>query len=989
MLEAVKTSDHVVSRTLADEVKRKVRERGLVLWLDAERHYCDLVDALGTGAYDFTYPVLSYRGSYLELMFALEGYANGDRPEHVLVHLPGLNKETVKETPIFELYKAGISFEKNLSTLVREAARGMATPDEIDATLSGSDLTLSAADQWLQRLQEQPRDGLALLLNTLGLDDVVLALLAEDRRFCDGLPKNSQPILDFLEKGLGLNAAWRRYRIGAKQLDRTNLASLVGSWIMTVEFVNDLREAPNTAELSALTKLGPYAKECRRLAAMVRHRNPDVYESLANDMQEFLAEERTSHHAGALGSIDTFRFEEATTRKAALAALARAEWELAASFADERTPENCFWVKRSSSLQKTWELIRLAAATGRALTASEKALDRCGSLEEATERYADKLALVDRKHREFEQRAHALLSSDLEDYEALLEVRGSVRRAYRAWANGTNRKFFELCANRGALPEPALRQRTVYEQVVHPLLEQGRRVAFVMVDALRFEMAQGFALDLKREQYHVSLSPRLAELPTDTVIGMNALAPVERHARLRPVIKDGDFAGFAVGETNVFDPATRVRVMSQRSVTGLAEDIELEEFQDLSLTQLKRRLSGKPPLVVVRSRELDTAGEHGFHLGTFEQTLALLKSAISLLSQAGLEHFVVCSDHGFLLQDATTENVPFGAGKHDVKRRRALLMQPSGMPDALELKLSSLEYDVEGDGYLVFRPDTALWQTQNMVAPFVHGGNSLQERVIPVLRIDRPGVRGKTIAKYEIVARAEPAHLGRQRLRLAVRLQNQQSGVLGFAAPKQISLALRVPGRPDLALSLLNAGPPAHLVEGRIQLPPNRDEAVVEFELEGEFDEKVRVEIFHPDAIEDVTAKVVDGFFDVARNRRLGKARTGDSNGPPHPSAAPDPKQSATERPTSTKPSSSRRPSNQPVAPAQDWTQLIEDEGYRRVLRIIEERRSINEEEMQQVLGSPRKVRAFSRQYETWTKLISFNVEICTINGMKAYVRKD
>ncbi|HMA92702.1 MAG TPA: BREX-6 system phosphatase PglZ [Polyangiaceae bacterium] len=989
MLEAVKTPDHVVSRTLADEVKRKVRERGLLLWLDAERQYCDLVDALETGAYDFAYPVVAYRGSYLELMFALEGYGNSDRPEHVLVHLPGLNKETVKETPVFELYKAGISFEKNLNTLIREAARGFATPEEVDAALRESGLTLSTADQWLQGLQEQPRDRLALLLNTLGLDDVVLGLIAEDRRLCDELSKNAETFLVYLEKALGLNAAWRRFRIGTAELNRSRMASLVASWLMCVEFVHDLREAPSTAELLVLTKLGPYAKECCRVAALVRDRHPEVYESLANETQDYLTEERTSHHAGALGSIDTFRFEEATTRRAALAALKRAEWDLAASFAEERTPEGCFWVKRSPPLKNAWELIRLAAATGRALAATEKSLDRCSSLEEATERYADKLALVDRKHREFEQRAHALLSSDLEDYEALLDVRGSVRRAYRTWANDTNRRFCALCANRGALPEPGLRQRTVYEQVVHPLLEQGRRVAFLMVDALRFEMAQGFALDLKREKYHVSLNPRLAELPTDTVIGMNALAPVQRNARLRPVIKGGDFAGFAVGETTVFDPTTRIRVMSQRSVTGTAEDIELEEFQDLSLAQLKRRLSGKPPLLIVRSRELDTAGEHGFHLGTFEQTLALLRSAISLLSQAGVEHFVVCSDHGFLLQDATTENVPFGTGKHAVKRRHALLTQPSGMPDALEIKLSSLEYDVPGDGYLVFRPDTALWQTQSTVAPFAHGGNSLQERVIPVLCIERPGARGKTIAKYEIVAHAEPAHLGRQRLRLAVRLQNQQSGVLGFAAPKHISLALRVPGRSDVTVSLLNAGPPASLVEGRLQLPPNRDEAVVEFELEGEFDEKVRVELFHPDAIEDVTAKVVDGFFDVARNRRLGKARTGDSNGPAYPSAVPDATQSTTERFTSTRPSSSRRPSNQPVAPAQDWRQLIEDEGYRRVLRIIEERRSINEEEMQQVLGSPRRVRAFSRQYDELLKLISFEIEMRTVNGMKTYVRKD
>ncbi len=207
-----------------------------------------------------------------------------------------------------------------------------------------------------------------------------------------------------------------------------------------------------------------------------------------------------------------------------------------------------FWVKRSAALRNTWEIIRQAAATGRALVATRKDLERCGSLDEAVERYADKLASVDRSHRLFEQRAHALVASDLEDYDALLEVRTSVRRAYREWANGINRNFFELCVSCGALPDPSLRQRTVYDHVVHPLVEQGGHVAFILVDALRFEMAQGFVQDLKRDKYNVSLSARLAELPTDTVIGMNALAPVERNGRLRLVMKKGDFVGFAAGE---------------------------------------------------------------------------------------------------------------------------------------------------------------------------------------------------------------------------------------------------------------------------------------------------------------------------------------------------------------------------------------------------------------------------------------------------------
>ena len=63
------------------------------------------------------YPVVSFGGSYLELMLALEPYGSGLDEDHVLIHLPGLNKDTVRQTPVFELYEAGTVFEKALRAL--------------------------------------------------------------------------------------------------------------------------------------------------------------------------------------------------------------------------------------------------------------------------------------------------------------------------------------------------------------------------------------------------------------------------------------------------------------------------------------------------------------------------------------------------------------------------------------------------------------------------------------------------------------------------------------------------------------------------------------------------------------------------------------------------------------------------------------------------------------------------------------------------------
>ena len=249
--------------------------------------------------------------------------------------------------------------------------------------------------------------------------------------------------------------------------------------------------------------------------------------------------------------------------------------------------------------------------------------------------------------------------------------------------------------------------------------------------------------------------------------------------------------------------------------------------------------------------------------------------------------------------------------------------------------------------------------------------------MIPVLVAERQGRRGKTTTKYEIVAVPEVGHLGRQRLRLSLRLQKESSAALSFHAPKAIALSLRVPKRSDVTLTLLDATPPARLTEGRVLVPPNGDSAVVEFELEGETDEMLRVEVFHPDGVEDVTPKVVEGFFEVFRNRRLPKQKTGLTPPPPSLRAAPASLETPNAAPASG------------LGPAGDWQILIEDEGFRKVLLFIEERRSMNEAELAQVLGSALRVRAFSRAFDVLVARVPFAVEIRFVSGLKTYVRKE
>ena len=100
------------------------------MWLDRYGHYTAFVDELTRrhAAGELSFPVVGYRGSFLELMLALEPYGSELQPERVLVHLPGHDEMSVRKTPLLELYELGFRYRKALSTLVEQAATGVLAP---------------------------------------------------------------------------------------------------------------------------------------------------------------------------------------------------------------------------------------------------------------------------------------------------------------------------------------------------------------------------------------------------------------------------------------------------------------------------------------------------------------------------------------------------------------------------------------------------------------------------------------------------------------------------------------------------------------------------------------------------------------------------------------------------------------------------------------------------------------------------------------------
>lgn len=931
-----------VSQALEREIRLEMNAHPTLVWLDKDNSYSTFVDALKERQ---DIPVVAFRGSFLELMLSIQAIGNGLDSPRLLVHMPGFNEESIRETPVLELYRPGYRFRKALDTLVREAATSRVTPAEIDRFLATTP-TLEAADAWLTEATKEAGFGITVALDEFGPSMIVEALSQRSK----GVPvalkgrvstdEDSLAFREYAHRLTGMDDQWIDVFDKSQPKDPFDaLLTALGAWLLSVEYVHDLRRPPHLERLKPLSGLSKQlVKTCCDLVNTLRRDHGDAYAVLADEVEGSLVAELVQMKAEDLGSIDTFREEESRVLDGAVQALLRKEWAKAKEWAEFRSGENSFWLQRVQKHRWAWMLVEEAARFGDILDQHQRPFAELHSLEEASSVYAESAFEVDRAHRQFEQRRLALLEPSLPHHGPLQEVVGLLRSQHRSWADQLCKDFTGICQEQGFLPPPSLQQRTLYEQVVHPLVSPTAKAAVFLIDAFRFEMATELLDDLRASGATVDLKPRLAELPTLTSVGMNVLAPVGQGDRL---VVAGEFKGFRTGEFTVDGPDDRARAMGVRSTGKAATLLTVGEVCDMTTAALAKKLKPES-LVMVHFRDIDDAGEANVGLPTFESSLRQIKSAWHHLQLAGVKNFVFTADHGFLLQDDTTQVRPFGT-KREPSRRHVLDSQPRQGPGLVNVSVTSLGYDGI-TGYILFRDDTAVFDTGKSGATFVHGGNSPQERIIPVLTVTQKRAESGGLVDYSVEAEAQPDALGLHRVKIRI----SYSRGLGFAVAKTIDLGLRVRDRDAVRVVLKEAIGAGKALGTTIRVPVSDAWTEVFFALEGP-DERAQIEVYHPDNIEKVSPARLDTWYDVVKTGGQGASATSTTG---------------------------------------TWADQIEDEGSRKVFLHIEKHGSIDEPQVVTMLGSPRAFRRFSLEFEAHLEKLPFRVRIEPGDGGKRYVRE-
>ena len=558
---------------------------------------------------------------------------------------------------------------------------------------------------------------LRTLLQEESASGILFALLApneQQQQTLKGQETWAEEACDLFKAALGLKLKTRSNAWPA-------LAKELWRFLLFSEFVFDLPES-----LPAALADVPHAAEsarpliqglCERLRNDLRTRV--IYIDKADSVEQELNLPDLCAGITDLGTRDTFPFEERTFFAEAVSALKQGDPGRARSIVQRQS--GSVWIGKGES-QAQWGLIQAALDLLASCDDFERQLPEHSRSQDALiDFYLIGLREADRRQREFEQAVGGYLNVESD----MAKVIDHARSRYGRLAGKVQMVFTKHLETIGWPPAGRLANSDVFDQYVSPRLqESGRRVAYFLVDALRYELGVALQQQLVDDD-SVELLAAFAQLPSITSVGMASLLP-EAGTRLNLVQKEGRVVPM-MGDVPVANVHQRMELLRRKYGDRFAES-SLNDF-----VRSKKDLPETVQLLVLRSVDIDSHLENNPEttLGLIHDTLKRIRVAVHKLKDSGFDDIVIATDHGFFLNaqaeagDVCTKPSGDWINVHE----RTLL--GDGIPDSHSYVMGAEKLCIRGDFKQIAGPRSMAPYRAGML--YFHGGASLQEAVVPVL----------------------------------------------------------------------------------------------------------------------------------------------------------------------------------------------------------------------------------------------------------------
>lgn len=687
----------------------------------------------------------------------------GERERCLLIYIPSRrgSAEDEKIRDPFEVYAmAGASFgdteDQQIESLARQAMPQKA--EEITRLFREGRPDISLLDS-LEKTQRWPL--MNDIFRTETPADIIALSLCNITKAneVDEKPGCVEELLRLFESAVGFKPMseshkWKTIRLKAAE------------YILFSEFAFDLTDGVPDA-LSAVSHAADDAKSlvyaaCDRMRADSSLR--EVYIELAQNIEGRLRLTSLMPKDFDPGEHATFPFEERRLLSCVVDRVVNGD-----SAASNMIESRLYSIWQSdpqkspawTALERAVAMIESSVVISRGLSDKK---DLMGILKSYTEGgWSD----IDRASRLFETALTACTDEDI-----IAPVVDLCRHRYRAVVVNLQDKFLAAVQAEGWPPDGAPRQTQIFDNYVTPLLEHREKIAFFMVDSLRYEMGRDLGEALAGIGA-VRVNHAASVIPTITDCGMAALMP-GADGMLRLIKKDDELVP-AIGSRLLKTSADRMKFLNETY-----GDRFFETTLDELLGSPKKIIANlkNVELFVIRTQDPDAIAEN---LGAWRARRYLsdvigdIAAAVRWVVSQGFNRIVISADHGHMMlpEIPAGDVVQAPPGVWLENKRRCRL--GSGLSTASgTITLKAGHVGMQGDlqevcfpiGFRVFSEGDG----------YFHSGLSLQEAVVPVIEFQAGQEKPSTAGKSEIDIRYRSDKFTSRVIGLTFNLQGDMFG---------------------------------------------------------------------------------------------------------------------------------------------------------------------------------------------------------------------
>ncbi len=273
---------------------------------------------------------------------------------------------------------------------------------------------------------------------------------------------------------------------------------------------------------------------------------------------------------------------------------------------------------------------------------------------------------------------------------------------------------------------------------VQPFVSKGQRLFVIISDAFRYECGKECLKKIQAEKrFEGELEHIVSTLPSYTQLGMAALLPnktLSFQTESEYVLIDGSSTQGVQARGKILEHNSGVR----------ATAINAEDFMKMNSATDGREFVKQYDLIYIYHNRIDKIGDDKTSeekvFESVEQEIEFLMDLLKKIANMNGNNMFITADHGFLYQNNEVEESDFSIGEisGDIwKESRRYVIGKNLKGAASNKHFTAEQLNLSGDAEVLIPKSINRTRIKGAGSRYVHGGATLQEIVIPLLKVTK------------------------------------------------------------------------------------------------------------------------------------------------------------------------------------------------------------------------------------------------------------